>query len=551
MVERNRPADLLDRGRDKRLFLITGQAGSGKTSLACQWMDRHKLPVAWYSLDDYDNDPDLFFQYLMTSLQHLEPKLAPVFSPLLQDQKVFSPHDIVCTAAHHLGKLEKETFLVLDDYHLIKTREIHDAVSLLIQNAPPRLHIVLLTRLDPPFSLARLRSWNQVTEIRTSDLNFSRQEAQVFINEVLGIDLSNEQFEALYNWTEGWAAGLQLAGLSIQKRKEGSNLETDAFNSDWGISDYLITEVFNAQSAPVRSFFLNTAVLERFNADLCRKITGRDDAGEILEQLERNNLFLMPLDNRRHWFRYHHLFAESLRLRLVQKDAGSMPSLHRCAALWFAGNNLLQEAFHHAFASKDMEFAADLLEDHLMFLLANYELKSFRRWLNRLPHRLVRQRYLLMIHEGFEARKQGYAKKPEMILAELEKSKSESILSYSDKKKRYVEEQLLLLRHAISITMDPVNQDTDKLDQAHRNISSENTIARAELEALIAWVYINKGDITKALEPIQESFKNYYNAGIGFGMCHMNNLQARIAVGGFPEAVSFWYGADMLLPKRT
>ncbi|MBW2368453.1 MAG: hypothetical protein JRH15_11245 [Deltaproteobacteria bacterium] len=527
MVDRPRQLHTLQKAKDKRLILLVGPAGSGKTSLTCLWTHRYKLPVAWYSLDENDNEPDLFFRYLMTSLQNLETKLEPAFSPFLQGQKVFSNMDIVGTVTHHLGKLDKDVYVVLDDYHQIKTGVIHDAVSQLIQNAPPQLHIVLLSRMDPPFSLARFRSWNQIIEIRVSELNFDKEEAQVFIKKVLGIDLSDEQFETLYNLTEGWAAGLQLTGLSIQEKKGLFHIETVAFDSSRHIADYFIAEVFNVQSEMIRNFLLDTAILDRFNADLCHEMTGMANADEVLEQLERNNLFLVPLGDIHCWYRYHHLFAESLRRLINKTKPAALQPLHRKAALWFAGKNLLEEAFHHALASKDLEFFANLMEDHLMFLLVSYELKSFRRWLDRLPPRLVRQRYLLMIYEGFEALQQGYVRKSEMILAEVEGWKSESILSYSNKKRRVIEELLVLLRNAISITLDPVNHDIETLYQSLRKVSLENTIVRAELESWIVWVHTNKGNITKALELLQDSFKNFNTAGISFGIGHVRAMQAR------------------------
>jgi len=526
MVDRSYLVDHLQKGRDKRLVLISGQAGSGKTSLACLWIDRYKLPVAWYSLDDSDNEPDLFFRYLMTSLQRQNPKLEPAFSPFLQGQKVFSPRDVVIMLSNALGNLGKDVYVVIDDYHVIRNREIHDAVQLLLQCAPPALHLVLLTRSVPQFSLTQFRLRNQITEIRSSMLDFTRKEARVFFDDVLQIDLPDEQLGKIYERTEGWAAGLQLAGLSLHKTEKLSWPETDHFSSDREIADYLIAEVFQVQPETVRNFLLKTAILERFNAELCHEMTGIPNADEILEQLERNNLFLKPLDPSRHWYRYHHLFAESLRQLSIKTESVSLPSLHRKAALWFAGHNYIEEAFHHALASKDIEFAADLMEDHLMLLLVNYETKSFRRWLNRLPPWLMRKRYLLKIYEGFEAVQQGYALKAEKILIDLEKRKSDGILMYSGGKRRYVEELLLYFQHVVSMNKDPVHQDTEKIGRDLQIISPENVVVRAELACWIAWIHLLKGDITKVLEQIRSPYGSWPSAETGFSMLHLQPLKS-------------------------
>ncbi|MBW2367393.1 MAG: hypothetical protein JRH15_05870 [Deltaproteobacteria bacterium] len=528
MVDRPQLVSSLQKGKDKRLILIAGPAGFGKTSLACLWMDRHKLPAAWYSLDKTDNESDLFFRYLMTSLQFVAPELEPKFSPFLQGQKTLSASDAVGMVAHHLGHLEKDLYMVLDDYHVIENQEIHDAVSALIQNTPPQLHIVLLSRLQPPFSLARIRSWGQITEIKAAQLNFNREEAQLFFSEVLKVDLPDEQFDTLYDWTEGWAAGLQLTGLSIQDSKQVRQIEKAGFNSGWEITDYLITEVFNAQPEMVQRFLLNTAILDRFNAELCAELTGRADAGDIITELERNNLFLLPMDSARHWFRYHQLFAESLRLRLSQNSPESISSLHKAAALWFSGQNLLDEAFYHAIAAKDMEFAADIMEDHMLSLLSNMEIKKARRWLNKLPNKLLNQRFILAIYECFEKIHQGYVENSERILRELKKNMPDKLSRYPREKKKYAEELLLLLQHEISVVKDPLNQNAEKLLQARQQVSSDNAIVYADLTQWASWVFSHSGDITKTVELNQDAFNIYRDAGISFGMSTMKLLQSRV-----------------------
>jgi LuxR family maltose regulon positive regulatory protein len=527
MVDRPQLLSSLQEGKNKRLILITGPAGSGKTSLVCLWIDRHKLPTAWYSLDKSDNESDLFFRYLMTSLQYVASDLEPIFSPFLQDRKVLSTSDISGMMAHHLSRLKNDVYMVLDDYHVIDTQEIHDAVSALIQNAPPQLHIVLSSRLHPPFSLARFRSWNQITEIKAAQLNFNRGEAHVFFSEVLKIDLSEEKFDTLFDWTEGWAAGMQLTGLSIQASKKLGQLETAGFDSGWEISEYLITEVFKVQSERVQQFLVNTAILERFTVELCVELTGWADAGDIISELERNNLFLLPLDSNRHWFRYHQLFAESLRRQLFKKSPESISSLHKSAAKWFSRKNLLDEAFHHALASKDMEFTADFMEEHMLSLLINMEIQKARRWLAKLPSNLLKQRFIFRVYEGFEKIYQGHVVISERVLIELKKNIHKSLSRYPNKKKKYAQDLLLLLHLVISIVKDPLSPDIEKLVQMRQQVSHDNAIVYAEMVQWTNWFYVHHGDVTKMAELNREAFAIYRDAGINFGMSNIKLLQAR------------------------
>jgi LuxR family maltose regulon positive regulatory protein len=527
MVDRPQLVSSLQKGKNKRLILIAGPAGSGKTSLARLWTDRHKLPTAWYSLDKSDNESDLFFRYLMTSLQYAAPELEPTFSPFLQDRKLLSAPDIADMMACHLSLLKKDVYVVLDDYHLIDTREIHDAVSVLIQNAPPLLHIVLLSRQHPPFSLARFRSWNQITEIKAAQLHFNRGEAHTFFSEVMKIDLSDEQFGRLFDQTEGWAAGMQLTGLSIQYSKEIGQIETSDFDFGWEISDYLITEVFKAQAETVQRFLVNTAILERFTAELCVELTGRADAGNIISELERNNLFLLPLDSNRHWFRYHQLFAESLRRQLFKKSPESISALHKSAAKWFSRQNLLDEAFHHAIASKDMEFTADFMEEHMLSLLVNMEIQKARRWLAKLPSKLLKQRFIFMIYKGFEKIYQGHVEISERVLLELEKNIDKSLSRYPNEKKKYAQDLLLLLHLVISIVKNPLSHDIEKLFQTRQQVSHDNAIVYAEVAQWTNWFYVHHGDVTKTIELNREAFIIYRDTGISFGMSNIKLLQAR------------------------
>ncbi len=288
--------------------------------------------------------------------------------------------------------------LVLDDYHLIDAQEIHEGVAFLLDHLPPEIHVVIATRADPGFPLARLRARGELAEIRAVDLRFTTDEALAYLNEVMGLDLTEQDVAALESRTEGWIAALQLAALSMQGRTDAAEFIAGFAGDDRYIVDYLVEEVLQRQSEPVRRFLLRTSILARLNGPLCDAVTGEGGGKAMLERLDRGNLFLVPLDDRRQWYRYHHLFADVLLARLTDEQADLVPDLHRRASAWFEQHGEPPEAIRHALAAGDMEHAADLMERSMPAMRASRQEAATLSWLQALPDELIASRPVLSVH---------------------------------------------------------------------------------------------------------------------------------------------------------
>jgi LuxR family maltose regulon positive regulatory protein len=383
----------LHAGLHGKLTLVSAPAGFGKTTLVSAWVSDCGRPVAWLSLDVGDNDPARFLAYLTAAVQTLAPTLgAGVLSALRSPQP--PPLETILTAlVNEIAALPTPFILVLDDYHVIEAAAVGDALAFLVDHLPPPLHLVIATREDPPLPLARLRARGQLTEVRAADLRFTHDEAAAFLNQVMGLNLSTDAIAALEARTEGWVAGLQLAAISMQGHAGDSGAFIHSFTgSHRFVMDYLVEEVLAQQPAVVQRFLLRTSILERMSAPLCEAVVGDSiiDGQATLAWLERANLFLIPLDDERRWYRYHHLFGDLLRQRLQASvasgdDAVGIAMLHRRASRWCEANGLLLEAFHHAVAANDVDHAAFLVEGNGMPLHFRGAVAPVLDWLTALP----------------------------------------------------------------------------------------------------------------------------------------------------------------------
>jgi len=400
VVARPRLITRLDEGRNRPLTLISAPPGYGKTTAAVEWLRQGARPFAWLGLDEGDNDPVRFFGYLVSALQELDGTIGEAVRSLLALPRLPPAEVLAANLLNDISLAASDIALVLDDYHLIQSRFIHSAVELLVQRAPPRLHLVLITRQDPPFSLPRLRVREQVTEIRADDLRFSADEAREWLRQRLRLDLGAADLGALQARTEGWVAGLQLAGLSLRGQDAGQASEfIRAFGgSDRYVIDYLVDEVLGRQSEATRRFLSQTAILGRFNAALCQALTGRVDSGQVLRELEQANLFIIPLDAKREWYRYHGLFADVLRTALTDSE---IVELQQKAAAGCAAQGLLEEAVEHALAARDFAAAARLIEQVAGDVFQKGELTTLGRWLGALPPTVTRASVRLTGYHGW------------------------------------------------------------------------------------------------------------------------------------------------------
>jgi LuxR family maltose regulon positive regulatory protein len=402
-----------------KLILISAPAGFGKTTLVSEWvqaMGGATLPtaIAWLSLDESDNDPTRFLAYFVAALQTIEARQEPVgligkgALSVLQSPQPPPAEAILTTLINEIATLPNRIVLVLDDYHVIDAKPVDSALAFLLEHLPPQMHLVIATREDPHLPLARLRSRGQLTELRAADLRFTLAEAAEFLNQVMGLDLSTEDIAALETRTEGWIAGLQLAAISIRGRDDAVSLIKSFTGSHRFVLDYLIEEVLDQQPQSVQNFLLQTAILNRLTGSLCDAVTGQENGQATLEMLDRANLFIIPLDNERCWYRYHHLFADLLRQRLQsppplssppegEKEGGDVAELHIRASVWYEQNGLEIEAFQHAVAANDVERAARLMAGGGMPLHFRGAVIPVLNWLASLPKTVLDARPSLWV----------------------------------------------------------------------------------------------------------------------------------------------------------
>ncbi len=363
LVRRARLVERLQQGMERTLTLVSGPAGFGKTTLLAQWLAEGSTPVAWLSLAPEDNDPTRFLSSVLAALQTVDAQLGAPALTLLQTPQPPPPETVLAALMHdRMSREAVELVLVLDDYHVITADPVHRAMRYLVEHLPPQLHLVLSTRADPPLPLARLRARGQLTELRAAELRFVSSEVNDFLQTVMGLNLPAEAVAALERRTEGWIAGLQLAALSLQGRTDVEAFLAAFTGSHRFVLDYLSEEVLSQLPEPVLSFLFHTSILDRLCAPLCDAVTGQEGSQAILELLEQANLFVVPLDDERRWYRYHHLFADVLQSRLHQTAPALVPELHRRASAWFEEQGLATEAVQHALAAPDVERAARLIE---------------------------------------------------------------------------------------------------------------------------------------------------------------------------------------------
>jgi len=404
LVLRPRLIERLDRGTASKLMLVSAPAGFGKTTLLAEWLaagpavSTDERSAAWLSLDEADNDPARFWTYLIAALRTVAPGVGEGALELLHAPQPPPIESVLTTLLNDLGAITGDIVLVLDDYHVIDAPEVQDGVAFLLDHLPARLHVVIASRADPALPLARLRARGELVETRAAELRFTPDEAAAYLNDVMGLDLAGPDIAALEGRTEGWIAALQLAALSMQGRDDIAGFIAGFAGDDRYIVDYLVEEVLQRQPGHVRSFLLQTSILGRLSGPLCDAVTGEDGGKATLEALERGNLFLVPLDDRRRWYRYHQLFADVLRAHLLDEQPDGVPELHRRASEWYEQNGERSEAIRHALAAKDYQRAADLIELAIPAMRQHRQEATALALLTALPDDVIAFRPVLSVH---------------------------------------------------------------------------------------------------------------------------------------------------------
>ncbi len=430
LVIRTRLIEQLNAGLHRKLSLISAPAGFGKTTLVSEWVRAvggatSPVAIAWLSLDDGDNDITRFLTYFIAALNQAEGRGTTIGEGslrMLQSPQLPSTEAILIPLINEIANIPEGILLVLDDYHLINAQQIHVALSFLLDNIPPQLHLVIATREDPYLPVSRLRARGQLTELRARDLRFTSSEAAEFLNQVMGLNLSEQDIAALETRTEGWIAGLQLVAISMKGHKDASALIKSFTGSHRYVLDYLMEEVLEQQPENVQTFLLQTAVLNRLTGSLCDALTGQGDGQSTLEYLEHANLFIVSQDNERQWYRYHHLFADLLRQRLPQTQPDWVPMLLLRASVWYEENSFIEEAIEYALRAEEFERAAHLIEENVDLLWQRGEHTKLRRWMAGLPEVLILSKPHLCILHAWDMFTSGHQEEAERCLQAAEKA---------------------------------------------------------------------------------------------------------------------------------
>jgi ATP/maltotriose-dependent transcriptional regulator MalT len=527
LVPRPRLVELMRTTLQRKLTLITAPAGFGKTTLLSAWCDTldATVPHAWLSLDASDNDLMRFWHYVTAALQTIVPSIADDLVPLLQELPPLPIESILTVLLNTLAISSHSMVLVLDDYHVIAMQSIHHSMAFLLEHLPAHVHIVIASRAEPELPLVRLRARDQLRELQASDLRFTGDEVVQFLNEVMGLALSREQIITLDMHTEGWVSGLQLAALSLQGRPDMGAL-IGAFNGRHRyIIDYLTSEVLQRQPPLVRDFLLHTAILDRLNASLCNAVTGREDGQAMLELIEQANLFLIPLDEERHWSRYHHLFSEFLLDRLRQEHGELIAELHRRASSWYEHSGLFAAAIHHAQVANDSDHALSIIEQVAQSMMLSGEVTVLLQWMAGIAEETTRSRPLFHLFYSGALTSIG-----QLDASEYHLHVARQALDNIKQVTRDLEGLYYACYAALSGFRGDVPQTITFAQKAFSFLPDNNAFVHSVVAASLGNAYIFSGDFVKA----HEAFIDAIN--IGSRERHSHILLASMTGQGYLQA---------------
>ena len=524
-----------------KLTLLSAPAGFGKTSLVSNWLNKSDFKIAWLSLDKDDNDQARFIAYLIAALQKADGGIGKSVQPMLGSSPKPAMEMIISTLINDFSTQgsQSQIALVLDDYHLIEDQSIHKMVTFLIEHQPPQLHLVLISREDPPLHLSLLRGRGEMTEIRLADLRFTTQESATLLNDIMGLNLDTPQIKILETRTEGWVSGLQLAALSMQGRSDVVGFVRSFAGSNRYILDYLIEEVFEQQPVEIQEFLLKTSILDQLVAPLCDALLSNVaqsspnlNSQDILEQLERANLFIIPLDESRQWFRYHHLFADLLRHRLRLKKT-DMSELHRRAGNWLAVNGFTSKAIEHYLIATEWDSATKLISEESNVLLKRGENATLVRWVNLLPREIVQANPALCLTCAWALALSGQEDEAESFLQIVEASAKDKPVLYGN---------LLTAQIHIARVRHDHHRAIELSQQALSMIPDSEDETRGVLNLNLGLAYWQNGQTIEAQEALGEAryranqAKNHHVELLASGL--LGSIQA--ALGNLHNAADLW-----------
>lgn len=513
LVARPRLLDAIRYAADHKLTIVVAPAGFGKTTLLAGWLADQAGPgksVAWVSLDPSDNEPQLFWAYVIRALEGIHPAAGGRAMAQLLGAGAASIEGPLATLINEVDALDLDVTLVLDDYHVIDSPAIHSALTLLLDRLPPRMHIVIASRAEPPLALPRLRARGELAEVRATDLRFTHDEAAAFLNQVMSLGLSAKDTATLERRTEGWIAGLKLAAISMKGRGDVRGF-VDAFSGDNRyIADYLVEEVLRSEPEEVRDFLLGTAILDRLSGPLCDAVTGDSGTQALLQDLERRSLFVVALDDRREWFRYHHLFADVLQRQSLARDAAATRACHSRASEWYESHGVHADAVHHALAAEDLDHAATLLERVWPENDRSYE---SRRWLDRvksLPTHIVRARPALSMAYAWALLNSGELEAAESRLRDVERFLEGG---GDDNGPRSLRTELASARVYLAQSLGDVPGTLEHAQRALDMVPEGDVARRATGTALVGLALWGRGDLEAAHHTFSDALARMRQCG--------------------------------------
>jgi LuxR family maltose regulon positive regulatory protein len=555
LVPRPRLTERLKRGLAGKLTLISAPAGFGKTTLISECIDNDQYHAAWISLDEEDNDQTRFLSYLIASIQTIDVNIGKRALGFLQLSQPPPIESILTTLLNEIAIVKNNFILVLDDYHVIDSEPIDQGLTFLLDHLPPQLHVVITTRKDPNLPLPRFRVRSQLTELRATDLRFTPSEATDFFNQAMDLNLSVDDIERLESRTEGWIAGLQLAALSIEGRDDKSGFIQAFAGHDRYVVDYLVEEVLKGQSENIRSFLLQTSILNRLSGPLCDAVTQRKDSKKMLDILERSNLFIVSLDDKREWFRYHHLFADVLHAHSKDEHPDHIPNLHLKASEWFEKNDFPADAIRHALAARNYERAAALIEQAWPEMESEFQDTAWLNWANALPEELFTNRPVLNVAKAWALLTVGDVKSAEKRLNDaadiIESSKIannqsdtwiDSILVADEKQYRFLPSSMAMARAYIAQIHGDIPATVELAHQALDLLPEEDHLRNGAISALLGLAHWTNGDLDTAYQTFSTAINNMRIGGnILFALSANYGLaELRIAQGQLQEAIHIY-----------
>ena len=490
-----------------KFTLVSAPAGFGKTTLVSSWAQQTEKPVAWLSLDENDSGLHRFLTYFVSAIQSIQSNAGEGILAALQSPEEINIELLLTSLLNETTEFSDRVILILDDYHLIKSKPVNKAIAFLLEHLSPKMHLIMLTRADPPFPLPRMRVRGELLEIRARELRLSIDETTKFLQNMIGANLSGENIKILQSRTEGWIAALQLAALAIQDRDNPEDLIAAFDSGHHYIVDYLVDEVLDRQTESLRLFLQQTSILSRLNGSVCNALTGRSDGDATLDWCEKANLFVSPLAGEFRWYRYHHLFADVMANRLKRYYPEQIPDLHLRAANWFKENELYDEAIKHALAAKEYQFIAEIVESQAQELLHLGQISTLIGWLGKLPSEILNSRPELSVDAAWVYLLIGKLEPIEDYLVSAEKH-----LEDSDQQGELYG-QIAAIRSYSAARQGHLDQAIEQAHSALKLLPKDDFSVRCVVAFVLGEVYHNRQDIALALTYLREAGKLGQQAG--------------------------------------